>query len=191
MKKNNNPLLNISSKTFAFTGLIVILAILLFQSAFSLFVETTNEGLTQIDIVFRTALSSIFGYLMSMVSASDFKLKKRNLIVKPNKNTIGFSAQKDEIITSKLSDNKPEVNEVIDVQAYKADEKSGENIITTNVQIITLIVVCVFCLITMLVVRNFSELIVASSSNSVTISMYRDIISGSVGALIGLSRSNS
>ncbi len=190
MKKDKNFFLKMSSKNFVFLGLIVIFAILLLQSSITLFVDVTHEGLSQIDVVFRTSLSSIFGYIMSMVSTGEFTLKEKNNKVENKPKTIGFSA--DKTLSPTLTNNESKDKNIsLDSNPLEITSKTEEKIIKTNVQIVTLTCVCIFCLLIMLIVRNFSHLIVANSTNSVTISMYRDIISGSVGALIGLSRVKS
>ncbi len=188
VKKFN--LSKVSSKNVAFTCIISIFSILLLQSTLSLFVGMLYEELSQIDIVFRTSISSIFGYLMSMVSTGDFVIKSKHNIITTTQPIIGFKADgKSDIITSQAE--KEEVKAQIIPNPIKEQlVDSKKKTLAVNVQIIVLTIVCVFCLAVMLVVRNFSELIVINASNNVTISLFRDIISGSVGALIGLSRSN-
>ncbi len=191
MKKPKFSLSEISSKNIAFAGIITIFCILLLQSSFSLFVDLHHEELAQIDVVFRTSISSIFGYLMSMVSTSDFVIKPKVKIDIPTQKSIGFS-QKSMTDTlppkgsAKTTPPEPSVAPTPPAAQVSLDiEKKN---IAVNVQIIVLSLVCIFCLFVLLVVRNFSELIVSNSTNGVTISLFRDIISGSVGGLIGLSR---
>ncbi len=190
---DDKPLLSkISTKNVAFIGLISIFSVLLAQSALGLFVEMDVEELAQIDIVFRTAMSSIFGYLMSMVSTSDFMVKQR--VIKTNVNsakTIGFNTTNDENITKFAYNSENPTNEVATkIETAPVVLEKPAKTFAINLQIIVLSLVCIFCLVILLIVRNFSELIVSNSTNAVTISTYRDIISGTIGALIGLSRTN-
>ncbi len=197
MDDNKSTLSKINSKNIAFTGVIIIFFVLLAQSAFALFVEAQSQEVDQIDVVFRTAMSSIFGYIMSMVSTSEFVLKSKSKTTATAKSkAIGFSSGGDGTNTTTTSSLKSEG----DTQAPATDVVLGTGQVESaaerrkffiNLQIIILTLVCVFCLIILVVVRNFSNFIVASSSNVVTISMYRDIVSGSIGALIGLSRAKS
>ncbi len=190
MQNDNSTNSSRKKKNSAFFGLVLILAALLFQSAFSLFVNMQTEGLEQIDIVFRTTITSIFGYIMSMVTTNDYTIKRERKGKAPK--PIGFSAE------SAADDNSPSaISLTNDSNASQTQIPNGietiptKNIKLYNMQIGVLTSVCLFCLLILLIVRNFSHLIIPNSSNTVTISMYRDIISGSVGALIGLSRSNS
>ncbi len=195
MRKKRNFLSKINSKNLAFISLIVIFGILLLQTAISLFIEVEIEAITQIDIVFRTALSSIFGYFMSMVSVSEFAIKnKRKTYTKSNNKpkSIGFSSEKSDNPQSFLTLEEEKAKDLSSEISPSIEEKQPvQRKFTVNVQIIVLACVCLFCLIVMLIVRNFSHMIAPHSSNTVTISLFRDFISGSIGALIGLSRSSS
>ncbi len=163
------------------------------QSATALFVDVKHEDIAQIDIIFRTAISSIFGYIMSMVSTADFALKNKSVQNTPSPpKSIGFSSEEKDIPKA-ISLEESGANTVAELLTIDQPLSiSGEKkLFKANVQIIVLTSVCLFCLITLLVVRNFSEHMVANTTNGVTISQYRDIVSGSIGALIGLSRSNN
>ncbi len=195
MNEEKSVLERMSSKNIAFIGLIVIFFVLLIQSALSLFVEMAFEDLAQIDIVFRTAMTSIFGYIMSMVSSSDFTVtakKKTQKVQKPNQ--IGFT-QNESLETPKMIYNNTEIIDNNIILESGIVDGSEETVLPknfrVNAQIIVLTTACVFCLIVMLIARNFSSLIAMNSSNTVTFSLFRDIISGSIGALIGLSKSNN
>ncbi len=178
MRRKKTNLSTMSSKNMAFFGIILIFFLLMLQSAAALFFSNASEEITQIDIVFRTALSSIFGYIMSMVSTSDFTIKEK--------------IKREPVSTPKPPPNPiPKPTEIEIKQAELPPQALEKKKIIVNVQIIVLTSVCVFCLIILLIVRNFSEMIVITDSNIVTISQYRDIISGSIGALIGLSRNNN
>ncbi len=150
-----------SKKNVAFGALLLLMSILLFQSSITMFVQGTNvEGIDQLDIIFRTALSSIFGYIISIVAGG-----------KPK-------------ITSKP---KQEVT----IQNETSPEKKTDppKNIMVNIQVVVISAICVYCLLSIMAIRNFPQIVVASSSTSSTISLYRDFISGGIGALIGLSKS--
>ncbi len=199
MDDNKSALSKINIKNVAFLGIVIIFFVLLAQSAFALFVEAQSQNVDQIDIVFRTAISSIFGYVMSTVSTSEFVLKsrKKNLSIptQPTK-TIGFKSGEDKnsdnnIVSSVISSgeaNSSAQDVILPTVPESVEYDASRRKFFVNLQIIILTLVCIFCLAILVIVRNFSNFIVASSSNIVTISMYRDIVSGSIGALIGLSR---
>ncbi len=151
------------NKNLAYKGLVIIFGILLIQSSISLFFDSGSGQLTQIDTVFRTAISSIFGFLMSGLVTSKRKKEKTGIIAYDVK--------------------------VVEVENEKEAHSEEENDSVDNrTQIWSILCVCIFCLVIMIVIRNFSHFIVNSSSTTITIAMYRDIISGSIGALIGASK---
>ncbi len=193
----NLSLAKSNSKNIAFFGLIVIFCILLIQSTLSLFTELKIEELAQIDVVFRTSISSIFGYMMSMVSTSDFVLKPKVKTQPTAPPAIGFSPQEStksdaspKAVTRSAPPPAAPASAPLPISTAPMLDLEKKNF-AVNVQIIVLTAVCIFCLLVLLIVRNFSMMIVPNDSNSTTLAMFRDIISGSVGALIGLSRSSS
>lgn len=123
--------------------------ILILQSTVSLFTSSDGMDLSSIDIVLRTTLSSIYGYIMSMVWS-----------------------------------DKP-----------KDETKQGctNNINSSKLKLQVLIVssVCIYCLMILVVIRDFGNYFEFNSSDVATLTLFRDFISGGVGALIGLSRSKS
>ncbi len=186
-----------SSKNVAFASIIVIFMILLLQSALSLFFGASSEGMEQIDIVFRTSLSSIFGYLMSVISVNSSANKKNNIVATMEKpKTIGFTAE-----NTNNSDNpnasfiwanensEPTINQakIQEVTTQTTNIQTPKKVMV-NYQIAILAAVCIFCLFIMLIVRNFSEFIIPDTSTAVTLSVYRDFVSASIGALIGLAK---
>ena len=157
IKNMKYKFLNKDSKEVAFISLIIIFFILLAQSTISLFYETTNNGIAQIDIVFRTSLSSIFGYLISLISTNNIKNK-----LESKTNTLTVS-----------KDN-----------SCKPPKKTNP----LNYQILLISFVCIFCLVLMIFIRYCSFLIVQTASSISTITVFRDFVSTSIGALIGLSK---
>ncbi len=182
--KKFNLISRIKSKNLAFLSLIFIFMLLLIQSAILLFVgSSSSEGLSQMDIIFRTTLSSLFGFFISSTYVEKTKKDEKN----NEKISIGFtqSAEEKNSLAMKNEENGNKV---------KQEESSGEinflenKRVYNNLQVVFLSVVCLFCLIIMMVVRNFSHMIADETYALVTLSMYRDFISSSVGAIIGLSR---
>ncbi len=202
MNEKKTIMERISSKNIAFIGLIIIFFVLLLQSALSLFFELPFEELSQIDIIFRTSIISIFGYIMSMVSSKSLSVGEKKTKTKKNSTTqpklIGFTKKEDKENLTMLY-NKSDMGEndnfisgdnlLID-KSSEVNEALPENF-RANAQIIVLTIACIFCLTIMLIARNFSYLIAANSTNSATFSLFRDIISGSIGALIGLSKNGN
>ncbi|KPI48316.1 hypothetical protein ACWTV9_17860 [Clostridioides difficile] len=169
--------------------LIIVMAILMFQSIYTLFVnEVNSQDTTTIDVVVRTTSAAIFGYFLS---ANFIKRPSRkyintdvssNLFIDDNssnkgqessqnnvmnvKNTIGFTSETDNY------ENKVSVNKIEGIE-------EGE---TSELQIIIATVICVVALIVLFIVRNFTTIAPASLG---TISQMRDFVSGCVGFLLG------
>ncbi|CZR97858.1 MULTISPECIES: hypothetical protein [unclassified Clostridioides] len=169
--------------------LIIVMAILMFQSIYTLFVnEVNSQDTTTIDVVVRTTSAAIFGYFLS---ANFIKRPSRkyintdvssNLFIDDNssnkgqessqnnvmnvKNTIGFTSETDNY------ENKVSVNKIEGIE-------EGE---TSELQIIIATVICVIALIVLFIVRNFATIAPASLG---TISQMRDFVSGCVGFLLG------
>ncbi len=190
-----SKILQVSSKGVAFTCILTIFIILLLQSALSLFFSDVSEGLGQIDIVFRTSLTSIFGYLISVVSIKSVMNKKgRGTDTQEvnKQNAVGFKVDSTDItnegVESRITNGVDlEEKQKIQFKVGKTEETRLRKI-PLNYQIIILASVCIFCLLVMVVVRNFSHYIVPSDSSVATLSMYRDFISTTIGALIGISK---
>lgn len=169
--------------------LIIVMAILMFQSIYNLFVnEVNSQDTTTIDVVVRTTSAAIFGYFLSANFIKKSSRKYINTDVSSNifvdenssnkgqepntnnlmyvKNTIGFTSDTDNY------EKKVSVNKVEGIE-------EGE---TSELQIIIATVICVVALIVLFVVRNFTTTAPASLG---TISQMRDFVSGCVGFLLG------
>ncbi len=186
--KEKSFIQSISSKNIAFISVVAIFIVLLAQSALSLFFAEPSEALAQIDIVFRTSLSSLFGYLLSVVSINGAKASKGT---QPENSTqskkIGFSGQSPaDTPTAKMEGETEKSSAVLPTQPSATSIKKKKRIL--NYQILILAGGCVFCLLVMIFARNFSHHLVGGSSTTATLSLYRDFISASLGALIGLSK---
>lgn len=175
------------SKNIAYIGLVLIFFLLMAQSGFTLFFDNENVSseIQQIDIVFRTSLSSIFGYIISILAIS--KMSSSGNSSKTDAITqIGFTDTDTENNRyTMLNSENESLSKPLQVGSASKNDKN----IGANVQTIALICICLFCLVVMMLVRNFSQYISATSSASVTVAMYRDFISSGIGALIGISKS--
>ncbi len=173
-----------ASRNLAHISLVIFLAVLLIQSALSLFVPQRAD-MDSVDIVLRTAISSIFGYLMSSIgqksTATDTKKTEDN-----SPRTIGFSGESD--TTSLLSGAGTSVpNSSQSSQPIQSSTKSWSS---DNLQFQTIIIACLgfFCLSVLIFLHYYTGEISATTGVIATIAQFRDIISGSIGALIGLAR---
>lgn len=81
-------------------------------------------------------------------------------------------------------------NEKKKVKVISTEEKTRQNINSPHLKMQVLIVssVCIFCLIVLIIIRDFGANFSFDNSDIATLSLFRDFISGGVGALIGLSR---
>lgn len=172
--------------------LIIVMAILMFQSIYNLFVnEVNSQDTTTIDVVVRTTSAAIFGYFLSANFIKRPLRKYTNTDVSSNlfidnnlspkgqesnqnnimnvKNTIGFTSEADNY-EKKIPINNNEGFE------------EGE---TSELQIIIATVICIVALTVLFVVRNFTT---TTSASLGTISQMRDFVSGCVGFFARLSK---
>lgn len=167
--------------------LILIMFILMIQSAFTLF---HHHNLTQeansIDIIVRTSTASIFGYFLSA-----------NFIRHAKEKAASLSAKEKGAPPAPEMDSTPEIT----TDAYPLDFYDVDNINTEKetatagrLQIIIAATLGIFCLFTLIFMRNFVDWSAFSSGNSsniaassaaATVGQFRDFVSGCVGFLIG------
>lgn len=168
-----------ASRNIAHIALVIFLAVLLLQSAFGLFFPGA-ESLDSIDIVLRSALSSIFGYLMSSVGQQSATESKSETSTTPR--TIGFSANEDSTLSQ--LESAPSASSA-PAPASKSSQRTAE-----NPQFQTVIIACLgfFCLVILIALRYFGGNLPTTTGAIATVAQYRDIIAGSIGALIGLAR---
>ena len=171
-------------------SLLLCMAVLLGQSAYSLFVPGPGGPLAdEIDIIVRTAAASIFGYFLSanFVNRSSVQTEtvsapaplttaaQAGTEVGAPKSQIGFTAEDTALegggIQSVPSPSLP---------AWLPD--------TNCLQVATATVIGLFCLLVLLILRNMGasgSQLLASDSVSATVVQFRDFVSGCVGFLIG------
>ncbi len=165
-----------ASRNLAHIALVVFLGILLIQSAVGLFLPA-NASMDGIDIVLRSTLSSIFGYLMSNIGLQTQTTSKEESTPR----TIGFTAQEEPSLQGEEGGSPPAV--------LPAPRRT----VVSNLQMQTIIIAALgfFCLGVLIALYYFGGHLEATSGAIATVAQYRDIISGTVGALIGLARGQS
>lgn len=172
-------------QNLAYAFLMCIMLILLINSSLILFLPPPEDmELTTIDVILRTALSSIFGYLMSSIGGNVISPNNGKTSKKPT--TIGFTANTS---TPPASGSQPQPS-TAPSQSMPAPP-TQRPAIPLEIQVITVGSVCLFCLIVMISLRHFSQYLTLSTISTATLSQYRDFISGGIGALIGLSKTKS
>ena len=175
-------------------SLLLFMLVLLAQSAYSIFCPGgAGQAAEDIDIIVRTSAAAIFGYFLSAnfirhaassgqtpVSPTGHTLETGDGM--PDSSTpaarIGFSDVEREEMPAE-----PEAGSARE-DADSIDENSAANCL----QVIVATVIGLFCLITLLVLRNLGQWgLVAAESDSTAASVvqFRDFISGCVGFLIG------
>lgn len=172
--------------------LILFMAVLLAQSAFSLFFHNRDTSeITNIDVVVRTSSASIFGYFLSanfirhdssgQDPAADSgavpELSSGSPPPDPApRNRIGFEAAP--------SESGPVTRGMGNIRI-----KAEKEVLSANrLQIIAATAIGVFCLLSLLLLRNVAEwnaLLASSTSIAATVAQFRDFVSGCVGFLIG------
>ncbi len=171
------------SRNLAHIALVIFLGLLLIQSAIGLFYTMPNDA-DSIDIVFRTAISSIFGYLMSSIGQKSTK-KEEDTTSTPR--TIGFSGEASTTSKLTLADSKSASQ---DSTQAPSSPQSKSRFSPENLQLQTIIIASLgfFCMVVLIFLRYYEGEITATSGVIATVAQFRDIISGSIGALIGLAR---
>lgn len=179
--------------------LIIFMLVLLAQSAYTLFFPSAADpGADNIDIIVRTSTASIFGYFLSA-----------NFIrhIPAAKNTTGQSAQKPNPgseITSPAQDSglKNQIGFSLPGSLKNLEQgeanllppsRSGalpdpEEASSSRLQIIVAAFIGLFCLLSLLLLRDIAlwkHDFTLLPSAAVTVSQFRDLVSGCVGFLIG------
>ena len=172
-------------------SLLIFISILLIQSLCNIFFPAdVNQNIGSIDVVVRTSAAAIFGYFLSA-----------NFIHHVTGSSRVSSTSATHIL--KVGTNQPESNSNSTVQEKTAlnedlkpfpkssatDPKiNQENPEANCLQVVIATGIGLFCLITLLILRNLVQLnIISVKSDSVlaTITQFRDFVSGCVGFLIG------
>lgn len=144
------------------------MCVLLAQSAFSLFHPALNSNETKdIDIIVRTSSASIFGYFISANFIKRFSKKESTIKNKPDADA--------------FTDIPLAISDTTDVPHKEEDSAN-------RLQVIVATAIGLFCLIVLVMERNFVDVesLSAHSSSTATIAQFRDFVSGCVGFLIGM-----
>lgn len=176
--------------------LLVFFLVLLSQSAYSLFIQTgTGSEIEHIDVIVRTSSAAIFGYILSANFILQAELKSgQNKTGDEPKDTGDehFSSQSVpsyDPADSSDSGFEPEA-EPADTEGADCDnlESLSSKNLTGRLQILIATFIGLFCLITLILLRNASVLnpdLLSTSSVTATTAQFRDFVSGCVGFLIG------
>lgn len=168
------------------TSLLILMLILMAQSAFNLFVnEAVSQDSNAIDAVVRTSAAAIFGYFLSSnfvkkkdeapnqtSSQGGIYLPRETVAEQTPKNQIGFA------ITSEPSP--PEIGTV-----QTEEPQAPAPVVYSKHQVIIVSGIAIISLVTLLIFRNFTTMTIEAIA---TISQLRDFISASVGFLVGCGR---
>ena len=170
-------------------ALLLIMAILLLQSVYNIFIcSGTQQSSNEIDIIVRTSAASIFGYFLS----GNFMRHSGSISASPPSDQAHIMETADNSQTQ--SPNFSTSTEIAPPTLTKTSETMEQDFVSSPdpVQVSCLQVwiaagIGLFCLITLLLLRNTEHCNTAAQSDSVaaTIVQFRDFISGCVGFLIG------
>lgn len=166
--------------------LLVILLILLLQSALNLFLVEANDQQTNgIDIVFRTSVAAIFGYLVS--ANFNQQKKRRNKQQSSAQNTVITTAASPPVGTQgRIGFDTGEGSGDLGAAAPPLLTQAEEEVNCDRAQIIIVAAVGVISLIILVIYRNFYH---ATTASAGTLAQFRDFVSSSVGFLISCSTS--
>lgn len=172
--------------------LIVFMVVLLVQSAYTLFTNHTvpTENTDNVDIIIRTSIAAIFGYFLSanFICHASYGRKKGGIqcgclpeVFSSNEIPDPVnSSQDDYTCKSGHPENGSEKSE---------REKLREEIIAAGrLQILVAAGIGIFCMVTLMLMRNvpaLNDAASASPSAAAIVAQFRDLVSGCVGFLIG------
>ena len=154
-------------------GLLLFMLVLLAQSAYSSFCPgEAGPTVDEIDIIVRTSAAAIFGYFLSA-----------NFIRRAASG--GQTPAASPPHTLETDSGTPDPGAPGSARAEA--EPAGENSAANCLQVVVATAIGLFCLVTLLVLRNLSQwgLAAESDSTAATVVQFRDFISGCVGFLIG------
>lgn len=170
--------------------LLLILGLLMLQSAINLFVhEAISAETNGIDVVVRTSAASIFGYIISINFNQHRKRKKQSSAGKgaaPAQAAAEGSGVATAQIGFQAESGGGEETTVPQPPILSQEEVKAAEQRCDRSQILVVATVGVVSLIVLLVFRNFLE---GAAANASSVTQFRDFVSGSVGFLISCSTS--
>ena len=165
-------------------SLMVFMVLLLAQSAYSLFFPSpAGQAAGDIDIIVRTSAAAIFGYFLSA-----------NFARRSAGKTSPLPPAEHSIKTAENASASDGPLNRIGFSADAAPPQSGSALSSSRgedaagcLQVVIATVIGLFCLITLLVLRNAPQGggAAADASVTATVAQFRDFVSGCVGFLIG------
>ena len=176
--------------------LILFMLVLLCQSAYSLFFQTSSSSETStIDVIVRTASASIFGYLLSANFGRHSQSNTAQASTGTVNTEISSSSSSTEIrgqigFLADSTDSSLETGQAL--SSPTATTSAG--ISGGRIQVIAASVIGLFCLISLIVLRNFPQWVpgfLEESTVSATVAQFRDFVSGCVGFLISCPASHT
>lgn len=182
-----------TSANIAYMSLLAIMFVLLIQSGITLFTpDYSSDTIDPIDTVLRTSMSSIFGYIISVVWNKN--TQSNSTTSAQSKTQIGFTADSGESVSKNVIKNAIKM-ETSTVDSTENQETGiavavAENKMSKKPQIIILAGICIYCLVVVIFWQTFETSGVYGTTVIATLGQYRDFISGGIGALIGLAKSN-
>lgn len=166
--------------------LLTLFFVLVAQSTFGLFFPSEAvQEVQSIDIVFRTSIAAIFGYVIS----TNFGRKTEvNATTQPlqssNGGAIGFTTPDDQAPTASLPGRREVAQET--QTATPITVKKQRKAMTNTAQLTLVGIIGLVSLLVLIVWRNTLTLgMDMDSSMTSIISQFRDMVSGCVGFLIG------
>lgn len=178
--------------------LILFMLVLLGQSAYSLFFHGgTQAGAGDIDIIVRTSSAAIFGYFLSAnfirhtppdaAPRQDAGTAGRPVAEAGNNNTVRPNGLRSQIGFFSPSDA-PQRLPPPDADSAAPQSSAQKNSSCNRLQIIVAASIGLFCLVTLLLIRNVDPRggsPAGSAASAATVAQFRDFVSGCVGFLIG------
>ena len=175
--------------------LMLFMLVLLLQSGYSIVFPAPNSAeIGNIDVIVRTSSAAIFGYFISAnfirTSSTGPSAKKPPAPTPPQPPQLSSDAPPAGAPVARIGFALPnqQVSAPDQPEPRMAQSPEEETPPTNRIQIIVATSVGLFCLVTLILLRNLSGLFPPSASNAsaaATVAQFRDFVSGCVGFLIG------
>lgn len=172
-------------------GLLVFMLVLLIQSAYSIFCPAgAGQAAEDIDIIVRTSAAAIFGYFLS-ANFIRHAAGQTPAALPPHKLETGEGSPADPAApVGRIGFSDSAGTSAPDAGGAAGSAPTGSpagDEAANCLQVTVATCIGLFCLVTLLVLRNLSQWGLAADSDSVaaTVVQFRDFVSGCVGFLIG------
>ena len=170
--------------SFKDKSLILIMIILIIQCIHNLYnADPTNTNYISINVVIRTSVAAIFGYFLSSNFLAESKARIDDETKRANLEIVE-QIMENKTIKKELQYEYDNVTNSEDYKEQEEDIKEEEEkyVCNRHLQNLVAVSICIIILVALIIGVNFKLI---NDGSVATISQFRDLVSGSIGFLIG------